>query len=156
MEKSLFKKCLQILDKIETSRFTPQSFYEMFLTEANENNLNLDKDEIFMIYRVLTDSNNLEHYDCYFDLSQSLYIFAKSKHKSALEAYSLFESLVHQEEIYLEFSNHLNNRIDLNKLDSFFIPIIKDTVLIQKQSDGYYFAPRHIPKLEWILEELIQ
>ena len=154
MEKSLFKKCLQILDKIETTRFTPQSFYEMFLTEANEDNLNLTKDEIFMLYRVLTDSNNLEHYDCYFDLSQSFYIFGKSKHNSALEAYSLFESLIHQEEIYLEFSNHLTERIDLNKLDAFFIPIIKDTVLLQKQSDGYYFAPRHIPKLEWILEDI--
>ena len=153
MEKSLFKKCLHILDKIETTRFTPQSFYETFLNETMEDELRVSKDDIFMIYQVLTETNNLEHYDCYFDLSQPFYIFAKSKHGSALEAYSLFEALIHKEEIFQEFS-HLEKRINLNVLDSFFVSIIKDTTLVQKQSDGYYFNPKHKSKLQWILEDV--
>ena len=37
----------------------------------------------------------------------------------------------------------------------FFIPIIKDTTLLVKQNDGYYFNQKHIPKLQWIFCFLI-
>ena len=139
MEKSLFKKCLQILDKIETTKFTSTSFYETFLTYANAEDLSVNKDKIYLLYKALDNSNNLEHYGQYFDLSQPLYIFARARHNSTLEALSLFEALIHNNDVLVRFETHLLNSIYLDKLDPFFVPIIKNSSLVEVIEGNYYF-----------------
>lgn len=154
MNKSVFKKCLHILDKIETIAFDHFSFYETFLSELKNDEIILTKPEVDSMIQALTHSNNLEHYDSYYDLSECLYIFAKSKHDSCLEAYSIFEALLHDEKTYQEFKNHLNDCINFQAIHSFFIPIIKDTTLFIRKKKGYYFNPSYISQLEWILEDI--
>lgn len=153
MEKSIFKKCLHILDKIETSCFNAQSFYETFLFELNEDDLNLNKDEIFMMYQALVNTNNLEHFDCYFDLSQPLYLFARSHHSSKLEALSIFETLVHHQS-YFEYFSNLSESFSLKNLDPFFLPIIKSTILFEKVNGKYIINHDLYDECMWILEDV--
>lgn len=154
MEKSLFKKCLQILDKIETTKFTTTSFYETFLTYANVEDLSLNKNEIFSLYKALDNSNNLEHYDQYFDLSQPLYIFARARHNSTLEALSLFEALIHEQTVLTRFETYLYDYLFLDKLDSFFVPIIKNSSLVEKIEGRYYFNHELLNDLRWIIQDV--
>ena len=154
MEKSLFKKCLQILDKIETTRFTPTSFYETFLTYANNEDLTISKDEIFSLYKALENSNNLEHYGQYFDLSQPLYIYARARHNSTLESLSLFEALIQNKDVLKRFETYLYDSIYLDKLDSFFVPILRNSNLVEKIEGHYYFHHKLFKDLRWILEDV--
>lgn len=154
MEKSLFKKCLQILDKIETTKFTSTSFYETFLTYANADDLTISKDEIYSLYKALENSNNLEHYNQYFDLSQPLYIYTRARHNSTLEALALFEALIHNEEVLRRFETHLIDSIYLDKIDSFFVPIIKNSNLVEKIEKNYYFNHKLFNDLKWIINDV--
>lgn len=153
MKKSQFKKYLHIFDKLETDSFTHNTVFEAFLSCINEKDLILSKKEFHQLLDFLIASKNIKILENGFDLSQPLYIFAKSSHDSKLEALSLFEALIQKEETRAYFKTHLNEPLSLRFIDEEFRPIILETLLFKKTDHVRIFEPKWLYEYQWILED---
>ncbi|MGN1344289.1 MAG: HNH endonuclease [Traorella sp.] len=154
MNKSLFKKCLQILDKLEIVSYTIDSFYKSFIEEASHEGFHIEQEDLNSLVHLLENSNNIIHFEDHFDLSESLYIFARSRHNSTIEALSLFEALIQNNSLLNRFECHFYDSIYLDKLDSFFVSIIEDTQLMENINGNYYFNHLLRRDLRWIMDDI--
>lgn len=154
MEKSHFKKYLHILDKIESHTFEPHEVYKSFLDQINENDLILSQEEFVFLYQHLSRSNNLIFFKDCFDLSQSLYIFARSAHHSKLEALAIFEAMIQNPDQRNYIKEHLRQPIRLKNFDEYFLPVILDTLLIAEKNNAHYLNLEWMDEYLWIIEDV--
>lgn len=153
MKKSQFKKYLHIFDKIESNLLTRDTVYETFISYINEKDLMLTKKEFNHLLSFLVDSGNLNILENGFDLSQPLYIFAKSSHDSKLEALSIFETLIQRNETRSYFKANLNQPLSLRFIEEEFRPIVLDTLLMKKIDNIRFFEPKWLHEYNWIIED---
>lgn len=150
MEKSRFKKCLHILDKIESYLFKPLTVYETFLSYANGEDLQIEKDEFSDMMAHLIQTKNIICCENCFDLSQSFTIFSRAPHLSSLEALALFEALLHDTSYKID----LNKSFPLEKIDPFLKEIVLSTSLLEKKKYHYYLNKKLKNDLKWIQEDV--
>lgn len=151
MEKSIFKKCLQILDRIETNQMNPKTLLETLFLMANVERISVSQDEINDLLDFLFQTNNLYYVENFYDLSQPLTLFSRSRHHSTLEALSLFEAMIQTEDSYTYMKSHLNDTFSMNEFHPFFNSIIKDTELFIHDM----IHPSLLSECTWILEDVL-
>lgn len=152
MEKSEFKKCLQIIDKIEAWNLTKDTFFDTFFHQAEAESFLLDQDMFSEMIHHLIESNNFIQFDNTFDLSEPLYIFSRTQHHSKLEALSIFEAMIQHPDYYSYCNNHLSGEIDLSSF-GYFKNILVSTNLFTNQNDRVLFNPDYLDDLTWILKD---
>ena len=154
MEKSEFKKYLHIFDKIESNKYQQNNLYKTFLVYLNEDDKRLNQEEFSELFQALFRLGNIVCYEKSFDLSEPLYIFARSSHHSALEALSLFEALIQNQKVRCYIEEHLTKAIRIDIIDHYFLNIVKNTLLFKESDHGYFLNPQWIYEYQWILEDV--
>ena len=148
MEKTTFKKFLQVLDKMEMMEANENRFYESFQRLASDMNIQCSDKECMEGFRFLLNSHNLISYGNAFDLSQPFYVYARSHSNSELEAYSLFEALLQDKRIL--------NTIDLHKdlpfhlLDPLMHYLLRNSILLSHSK----IDEKYLNICQWILEDV--
>lgn len=148
MKKSLFKKYLQLLDKCENDPMDFSTTYSSFLSHFHDEEDVPSFEEFTDFCRLLQDTHNLIIQPHFFELSQPLYLFARSAHHSALEALSLFEAFLQHKELYSYFEHHLDDALHFDLLP--FFDIAKETLLFQNHSLHKQWHAEY----RWIMEDV--
>lgn len=147
MKKSNLKKCLQIIDKIESQNIDDDTFHTSFVSACEKEFIRISKQEAIDMFQYLVHSNNLQRFELSFDLSESLSIFSKSRHDSKTEALALFETIIKDPKILNKFSKDIHTSIHL---DHFISEIAHDTILFV----NHKINPKLLDECNWIIEDI--
>lgn len=159
MRKLQFKKILSILDAIEIQGIAyKDAAVKVYDTLANEY-FSMKMEEIKQILDFLKQKKLLKDSSNGIDLSPAATVYAKSNQNSGLEALSIFESFIHDEQIFSFYQmqakeNKFINRDEvLRYIDHESFQFMTQTSLFEYEQDQIRFHPKLMRGIQDIVEE---
>lgn len=159
MKKMLFKKILTVLDAIELQGIdlyhTPIRIYEELTNDYYGTKL----PEIRRIVTFLHEKKALKETENGIDLNPAPTIYAKSNQNSGVEALSLFETFLHDQETVTFFKKMAKNNEWMDKtaieeqLDKEIFQLLQQTILFETENEQYHFQPKLMKGIKDILKE---
>lgn len=159
MRKMFFKRILSILDAIEiydiSYQDAPVKVYEELVGDYNSIKLK----ELKELIQYLHEKKVLKVTERGFDLSPAATIYAKANQNSGVEALAIFESLIHDPNIF-EFYQKQLNRNDyrtkqevLNFVDIESMKFLLQTTLFEVVQENIRFQPKLLKGITQIMQE---
>lgn len=158
MRRSIFKRCLHLIDSLEINQITVHTLIKQIEKELKLQNVSFNHEEILDMIQICIDTKNISLIENGVDLSQVLTIYAKSRDWSETEALALFESMLKTPKLKKCLVYHLDHSFQLTEFEAdlnnpFFFELIQDTILIENYQHHAMFNPTLKQRINWILNE---